>query len=71
MPVYYFVELRVLRMKLRFSAEKEALDLRTGKMVQVGEDGFPVADDAVSDPARPAGQPDPTGGQAPPPSSAD
>ena len=35
MPVYYLVELRVLRMKLRFSAEDEALDLRTGKMVDV------------------------------------
>ena len=35
LPVYYLVELRVLRMKLRFSAESEALDLRTGKMVQV------------------------------------
>jgi peptidoglycan/LPS O-acetylase OafA/YrhL len=35
MPVYYLVEMRVLRMKLRFSAEKEALDLTTGKMVDV------------------------------------
>ena len=35
LPVYYLVELRVLRMKLRFSSEKEALDLRTGKMVDV------------------------------------
>ncbi|MGB3411575.1 MAG: acyltransferase [Microthrixaceae bacterium] len=35
MPVYYKVELRVLEMKLRFSAEKEVLDMRTGKMVQV------------------------------------
>jgi peptidoglycan/LPS O-acetylase OafA/YrhL len=35
MPVYYYVELRVLRMKLRFASEKEVLDLRTGKMVQV------------------------------------
>ncbi len=34
-PVYYLVELRVLRMKLRFASEKEVLDLRTGKMVQV------------------------------------
>ena len=38
LPVYYFVELRALRVKLRFSAEKEALDLTTGKMVRV-EDG--------------------------------
>ena len=43
LPVYYFVELRVLRMKLKFSAEKEVLDLRTGKMVQV---------DQVSEPDR-------------------
>jgi peptidoglycan/LPS O-acetylase OafA/YrhL len=35
MPVYYLVELRVLRMKLRFASEKEVLDLRTGKMVRV------------------------------------
>jgi len=44
MPVYYLVELRVLRMKLRFSAEPEALDLTTGKMVatdQVGRDEAP------------------------------
>ena len=37
LPVYYLVELRVLRLKLRFSAEKEVLDLRTGKMVQVDQ----------------------------------
>lgn len=54
MPVYYFVELRVLKMKLKFSAEKEALDLRTGKMVQVGEDGF-----AVPDSERPPADPSP------------
>ncbi len=35
--MYYLVEQRVLRMKLRFSAEKEVLDLRTGKMVQVDQ----------------------------------
>ncbi len=35
MPVYYLVELRVLRMKLRFASEKEVLDLSTGKMVMV------------------------------------
>lgn len=35
LPVYYLVELRVLRMKLRFASEKEVLDLRTGKMVRV------------------------------------
>lgn len=36
-PVYKYVELRVLRMKLQFSSEKEALDLTTGKMVQVDQ----------------------------------
>jgi peptidoglycan/LPS O-acetylase OafA/YrhL len=35
LPVYYLVELRVLRAKLRFASEKEVLDLSTGKMVQV------------------------------------
>lgn len=34
LPVYRWVELPVLKAKLRFSAEKEALDLRTGKMVR-------------------------------------
>jgi len=33
MPVYYLVEMRVLRMKLRFASEKETLDRRTGEMV--------------------------------------
>lgn len=37
LPVYHLVELRVLGMKLRFASEKEALDLRTGKMVQVDQ----------------------------------
>jgi peptidoglycan/LPS O-acetylase OafA/YrhL len=46
MPVYYHVELRVLKAKLKFSAEKEALDLTTGKMVRVdqGGAGKPSAD---------------------------
>ncbi len=35
LPVYYLVELRALRLKLRFASEKEVLDLRTGKMVEV------------------------------------
>lgn len=51
MPVYYFVELRVLRMKLRFASEKETLDLRTGKMVQVHDGrivGEADADEASS-----------------------
>jgi hypothetical protein len=48
MPVYYLIEMRVLRMKLRFSSEKEALDLRTGKMVQV-HDGKVVEDTSLGD----------------------
>ncbi len=35
LPVYYFIEQRALKVKLRFSSEKESLDLRTGKMVNV------------------------------------
>lgn len=37
--VYYLVEQRVLRVKLRFSSEKEVVDLRTGTMVTI--DGSP------------------------------
>jgi peptidoglycan/LPS O-acetylase OafA/YrhL len=40
LPIYRFVELPVLGMKLRFSAEKETLDLRTGKVIATpGQDG--------------------------------
>lgn len=52
LPVYYLVELRVLRMKLRFSAEKETLDMRTGKMVRV-EGGEVVGDSTAGDHDRP------------------
>ncbi len=48
-PVYRLVELRVLRMKLRFSAEKEVLDLSTGKMVSVDTGG---AVEAIAEPDR-------------------
>ena len=34
-PVFYKVEMRVMGMKMRFASEKETLDLRTGKMVDV------------------------------------
>lgn len=37
LPVYYKVELKVMGMKLRFAAEKETLDIRTGKMIDVDE----------------------------------
>ncbi|MFN8053019.1 MAG: acyltransferase [Acidimicrobiales bacterium] len=36
-PVFYKVEMRVMGMKMKFASEKETLDLRTGKMVDVGE----------------------------------
>ncbi len=48
-PVYRLVELRVLRMKLRFSAEKEVLDLTTGKMVSVDSAG---GVEAIAEPDR-------------------
>ena len=32
-PVFYLVEMRVLKMKLKFASEPESVDLRTGKMV--------------------------------------
>ena len=55
LPVYYFVELRVLRMKLKFSSEKEVLDLNTGKMMSVEEARAAgrgiVSADAVEGPA--------------------
>jgi peptidoglycan/LPS O-acetylase OafA/YrhL len=37
LPVFYGVEQRMLRVKLRFAAEKEVLDLTTGRMVPVEE----------------------------------
>ena len=37
LPVYYFVEQRALKVKLKFATEKEVLDLNTGKMVSVEE----------------------------------
>ncbi|MFM7068792.1 MAG: acyltransferase family protein, partial [Actinomycetes bacterium] len=39
LPVYYKVELPVLRAKMRFSSERQALDLTTGKMVDVPQPG--------------------------------
>jgi peptidoglycan/LPS O-acetylase OafA/YrhL len=35
LPIYYGVEQRLLRVKLRFASEKEVLDLNTGKMMSV------------------------------------
>ncbi|HYO18101.1 MAG TPA: acyltransferase, partial [Dermatophilaceae bacterium] len=37
LPIYYGVEQRMLRVKLRFASEKEVLDLNTGKMVTVDD----------------------------------
>jgi len=45
LPVYYLVELRVLKMKMKYSSEKQALDLTTGKMVDVPGMSGPDAND--------------------------
>ena len=37
LPVFYGVEQRMLRVKLRFASEKEVLDLNTGKVINVDE----------------------------------
>ncbi|MCB1271202.1 MAG: acyltransferase [Microthrixaceae bacterium] len=37
LPVYYGVERRMLKVKLRFASEKEVLDLNTGKMVPLDQ----------------------------------
>ena len=37
LPIFYGVEQRMLRVKLRFASEKEVLDLNTGKMVTLEE----------------------------------
>lgn len=44
LPVYFYVEQRLLKVKLRFSSEREVVDLNTGKMIRV-DDGV-VVDDA-------------------------
>jgi peptidoglycan/LPS O-acetylase OafA/YrhL len=41
LPIFYGVERRMLRVKLRYSSEKEVLDLNTGKMVSVEEAARP------------------------------
>jgi hypothetical protein len=48
LPIYFLVEQKLLKVKLRFSSEKEVLDLNTGKMVS-SETGKPV-DEAASNP---------------------
>ena len=37
LPIYYGVERRMLKVKLRYANEKEVLDLNTGKMVSIDE----------------------------------
>ncbi len=59
-PIYYGVEQRMMRVKLRFSSEKEVVDLTTGKMVSVDagdasppDDGSPPDDEgAVAEQAK-------------------
>ena len=38
LPIFYGVERRMLRVKLRFANEKEVLDLNTGKMVSIDDE---------------------------------
>lgn len=47
LPVYFYVEQRALRVKLRFAAEKEVLDLNTGKMISI-EEAMAAAGGSVS-----------------------
>ncbi|MCB1258630.1 MAG: acyltransferase, partial [Microthrixaceae bacterium] len=58
LPIYFFVEQRLLRVKLRFSSEKEVVDLNTGKMVSV--DDLLVGDSSSSSSS--SGGPTDTGG---------
>lgn len=37
LPIYFYVEQRMLRVKLRYSSEKEVVDLNTGKMIRVDD----------------------------------
>ncbi len=41
-PIYYGVEQRMMRVKLRYSSEKEVVDLTTGKMVTVDGSSSPA-----------------------------
>jgi peptidoglycan/LPS O-acetylase OafA/YrhL len=49
LPIYYGVERRVLRRKLRFASEKHVVDLTTGKMVEIDAGGAPVGSSAGGD----------------------
>lgn len=50
LPVYFGVEQRLLRVKLKFSSEKEVVDLNTGRMIRV-EDGVAVGEASSNDAA--------------------
>jgi peptidoglycan/LPS O-acetylase OafA/YrhL len=59
LPIYYGVEKRVLRRKLRFASEQHVVDLTTGKMVQIDASGTPVVS-GTEHPAPPSGPDEPT-----------
>ncbi|MGI9576957.1 MAG: acyltransferase family protein, partial [Microthrixaceae bacterium] len=63
-PVYYGVEQRMMRVKLKFSSEKEVVDLTTGKMVTTGV-GDPDDAGDPDDGAKPAGSDPPPKGDQP------
>ena len=63
-PIYYGVEQRMMRVKLRFSSEKEVVDVTTGKMVDATEHGATHLG-SKDDENTPAGGP-PSGGGTPP-----
>lgn len=48
LPVYYGVERRVLRRKLRFASEKQVLDLNTGKMIDLTSGPSGKSDEPLS-----------------------
>lgn len=61
--VYYLVEQRILGWKLRYSAEKEVVDLRTGEMVSVASltgDVPATGSDPPTDPADAPGSDEPS-----------
>lgn len=67
LPVFYGVEQRMLRVKLRYASEKEVLDLNTGKMMSVEEararSRGMVSAEAVEGGSAPGGPP--SGGRPP------
>jgi peptidoglycan/LPS O-acetylase OafA/YrhL len=51
LPIFYGVEQRMLRVKLRFASEKEVLDLNTGKMVTLEDASRPTGRSGRQPPA--------------------